>query len=443
MLENVSKIIKDRSRSWRQNRIANRADFHTKRVPDELHGDVVLIVDDLDALGMDTLDRIHPIVKTGPDYGVYTLLTSNHHATAAARKVLEFIPAVIELKLSESMNSCMNKWNQEDVPSIPGRGLVSASGTGAARKQDLDQFQKLPPPSAHHIMFATPRKMSAGDTEMKIGDYSRESNALWETCAAAPRTPTLPDRAYLKDYTSADTADRDLVVGVRQVDLSPQIWNTRNDYFLVCLGSPKAGKTTLLHTLCYQLARQQEINPVDLKPYVFIVSRKTTLVNIVPDGEYTMYANTIANGNSALASVAGKLPAPVNVGALNQDELARYQAEQRSKEIREVFVVIDDIEFAEGLDFSILEPLLPHAQSTGLRVVFTYTPQQRGYGTVTNFVNSFKSLPAAALILSTDESVIDVWAKQRGCQRDPGRATYVQAGETPALIQVPLTGPES
>ena len=295
-------------------------------------------------------------------------------------------------------------------------------------------MDQLPPPSALHIMFGQPNKNKETEAEQKISDYAEETNRRWADHKAAPRTPTLPAKVALPELPQS--TDQTVTLGIKQVDLSYQTWNTRTDPFLVCLGSPKSGKTTALATICRQLAHQQRINTPELKPYVLILSRKNTLLEIVDPGENTAWTNNIEEANEALHHLTRLLPETPATKGRSQAEIAESLLQRTEQARREFFVIIDDLESADTLDFGLLTPHLPFAETTGLRIAFTHTPRQGGYGPFTNFINAFKTLPTSTLLLSTDPALIDIWAKQRGCYRDPGRAMLLQTDQHPTLIHI-------
>ena len=345
--------------------------------------------------------------------------------------------AILELKLDDKTNSDMPKWNQSDVPPTPGRGLVTAIGVGIPPEQIDKEDTKMDMPVCNHMIFAQPFKSEPGSLEEHITQYTQRVNTTWSQHRSAPKTPILPDRIALADI-AAPLAAEALLAGVRQVDLEPQIWDTTVTHHLACLGLPKSGKTALLATLCSQLDAQQKTLPDDLKPYVLIISPNRTLSGIVAEGLRTEWTLSAAKADNLLTTFLAQLPQSKNIDDMTQTEYMEYQAQSRGQRIREHFVIIDDLHV---LNLPIFDKLLTEAdraESTGLRIAFTFTPAQMGITPSKRFVEAFKTLSAAAILLNTDEGHHGIWGKERGARREPGRGIYLTANER-MLIQVPLT----
>ncbi|MGH8876397.1 MAG: type VII secretion protein EccCb, partial [Stackebrandtia sp.] len=392
------------------------------RIPAEIAGDVVLIIDGWGALrdsdeSMELEDMLMEISGRGPALGVHTVITAVNSVQVRSRVSASF-GGRIELKLTDPFDSGIDRKTAESLPKdVPGRALLSDEMFGHVALPRIDG------------------KTDIDDLPDAMAALTREVNKRWEV-AAVPPVRVLPHLVTLDELVPpAVPQERDdfamaPVVGVSERDLGSARIDFDVDPHLVILGDPQTGKSTCLRTIMRQLTRRPSsevgISLVDL--------RRTHLEEVPP--EYLLTYNTSVahaaqNAHELANSLKERMPGP--------DVTPRQLRERSWWTGLEVFVVVDDYDMvvtSQGNPLMPLLELLPQGRDLGFHLILARRTGGAARAMFEPILQSVTDSAAPGLMFSGDRMEGRLINGTVPRQLPPGRALLTRRGEPVEPVQV-------
>lgn len=382
--------------------VAGRNDEEkVRRVVDEVLGIVdrrrafpartVLVVDGWHSLTAadskleDVKDALASIAAEGPAAGVHLVVTTQRW-NAIRPNVRDLIGTRVELKLTEPMDSLLDRKLQEKLPVAPGRGITAAGKSmlvAATSKEDI----------AHIAAQA------AGQTPV-------------------PELKVLPTRIAVDELVPLVPAERRgrIVLGIGGRDVGPV---THDRQHLLAVGASGSGKSTLVETAIGALSAM----PRERARMVLIDPRRTHLVH----ADHPMVAAYGGSTDAAKAAVTdtattltSRLPGP----GITAEQLAARSWWDGP----DIYVVIDDLELVGDDNLRPLVPLIPHAHDIGLHIIAARKFGGTGRALLAPFLSTLKDqLPDVVLFSGTkDEGAL---FGVRPLPLRPGRGIFVRDNE--------------
>lgn len=387
--------------------VAARTDEEkVRRVVDEVLGIVdkrrafpartVLVVDGWHALVApdskleDLKDALAAIAAEGPAAGVHLIVTTQRW-NAIRPNVRDLIGTRLELKLTESMDSLLDRKLQEKLPAAPGRGIIAGGKSmliAATAKEDIA-----------HIA----------------------SQAAGQTPVAALKV--LPERIAVDDLSVPENKRGRILLGVGGRDIAPV---TLDRQHLLAVGASGAGKSTLINTVIAALSR----TPRNAARMVIIDPRRSHLRS-ADHSMVAAYGGSPDAVKSALADTAttlsARLPGP--------DITAEQLAERNWWSGPDIYVVIDDLELVGEDSLRPLLPLIPHAQDIGLHIVAARKFGGTARALLGPFLSAVKDqLPDVVLMSGTREE--GALFGVRPLTLRPGRGIFIRDNEQLGPIHI-------
>lgn len=382
--------------------VAARTDGEkVRRVVDEVLGIVdkrrafpartVLVVDGWHSLVAndskleDVKDVLATIAAEGPAAGVHLVVTTQRW-NAIRPNVRDLIGTRLELKLTEPMDSLLDRKLQEKLPAAPGRGITAGGKSmliAATAKEDI----------AHIAAQA------AGQTPV-------------------PRLKVLPERVAADELAAVVPEARRgrIVLGIGGRDVEPI---TLDRQHLLAVGASGSGKSTLVNTAVATLARM----PREQGRMVVIDPRRAHL-RCADHPMVAAYGGSTDAAKAALADTAttltARLPGP--------DTTAEQLAARNWWQGPDIYVVIDDLELVGEDNLRPLLPLIPHAHDIGLHIIAARKFGGTGRALLGPFLSSLKDqLPDVVLMSGTKEE--GALFGVRPMPLRPGRGVLVRDNE--------------
>lgn len=463
VLNHVRSIIRARTSRWAVEGIHGAAAWRRGRFGPELgvpgcgpepvdvdgYGDVFLVIDNADTFAKeypDRLDTLLSISQTGPGAGVHLVMTVRSWNAPAMYKFMDSTPVRYELRLGEVNNTQMGPDAARAVPNFPGRGLIAASGRGQVRRDSMGaSTESIPPPKAHHILFAAPQMVAAG-VRCDTVRSAEIVNARHRGRGAARPLPVLPDRIEFADLP-APVGSQALALGLRESDQLTQVWSPEQDSHLVVLGEPNCGKASALAVLGRQLQHRIQTSTPQTKPVVVVFDLAQDLLGIVPDADRYVYQGQQVP--EAVEFVRGLLADRQSDEVLTQEQLLARRHSGGRFTGPEIFVVIAGLTQmvdAYGDPFADLPPRtgqpappsLLKAAALGAQVGFHVLVSRTAEPAVLQtrgILPAVRQAGCPVLLMSSDESMINIVGKTRGQKLRPGRGLWLGSDDR-MMIQV-------
>ena len=362
----------------------------TRRVIDEVISildaprPAMLVVDGWHALDEDLREPLARIASEGPDAGIHLVVTTQRWS-AIRPNVRDLIGTRLELRLTEPMDSLINRKSQEKLPAIPGRGLT---------------------PDGKTVQLA----YTSGEDIAHLAASTDQ--------APVERLRVLPEAV---DTQSLLDGQR-IPLGIGGANLEP-VYSSGH---VLVIGAGGCGKSTFIASAIAAVEHmgRERARMVVLDPRRAHLGRaREEMV-----AAYAASASAIEQAAKSLAvTLQSRLP-----GA----EVTPQQLRERSWwSGPELYLIIDDYELVGEEPLRPLVELLPHARDIGLHVVAA-----RKFGGVSRalfgpFLTGLKDLHPDVLVMdgTRDEGAI---FGVRPTPQQPGRATWVR-GEPRGTIQLP------
>lgn len=334
----------------------------------------------------DLRDPLSRIASEGPAAGVHLVVTTQRWS-AVRVGVRDLIGTRLELKLTEPMDSLIDRKAQSNLPSRPGAGLTPQGKTMA--------IARTSPQDLAYVVQAT---------------------------ASQPRVPALK---MLPAHVEVDPLLQtgSLPLGVGGPRLEPIYCNSGH---LLAIGSGGSGKSTIIASAI----RAIETMPREKARMVILDPRRAHLGRANDDmvAFYAASASAIAEGVRALCvTLNARLPA----GDISPQQLAARSWWDGP----DIYLVIDDLDLVGDAVLRDVVDLLPHASDIGLHVLCARKLSGVSRALYGGFLGAVKDLHPDVLVLdgNRDEGVL--FGVRPGPQA-PGRATLVQAGEIIGTVQL-------
>ena len=389
--------------------VAGRGDEEkVKRVVDEVLGIVdkrrafpartVLVVDGwhsliaADSKLEDLKDALATIAAEGPAAGVHLVVTTQRW-NAVRPNVRDLIGTRLELKLTEPMDSLLDRKLQEKLPAAPGRGITAAGKS---------------------MLIAATAKEDIAHIAAQAADQT-----------PVPKLKVLPARIAIDELAQSVPAERDgrILLGIGGRDVEPVTFDRQH---LLAVGASGAGKSTLVATVIGQLATM----PRERARMVVIDPRRTHLRH-ADHPMVAAYGGSTDAAKAALADTAttltGRLP--------GSDITAEQLAARNWWTGPDIYVVVDDLELVGEENLRPLLPLIPHAHDIGLHIIAARKFGGTGRALLAPFLSALKDqLPDVVLFSGTkDEGAL---FGVRPLPLRPGRGIFVRDNEQIGPIHI-------
>jgi S-DNA-T family DNA segregation ATPase FtsK/SpoIIIE len=413
IISEVERIRRSRLRHWEQAGLdlaAFRAGKfahgrhveHFADVPDDGHGDVFLVVDNIRALQNDFADlhdRVTSLIADAANYGIH-LMVSNDQWISIRPALLAKLGSRIELRMADPVESTMgDREAARRIPEQAGRALHRGG---------------------RHMLVAVPQADGA-EFAGGVPPTAAAVAAAWQRRIVAPAPPLqmLPAEIAYHDLPPAPPAT--LKLGMGESEMSTAAVDLTVSPHFLAVGSSKCGRSTVLKTLCAAIT--EIFTPEQAQVVLFDPNYQ--LADAVDPAYLKVYAHTISEVSAASAAIAQRLndrrPPPGTAPA----ELARWRYPGARW-----FVVVDDLNVLTppGTNQSALFSLvagIESGQQLGVHMLASH--QINGWfatGSVNRVVRAMNNVGAGVLVMDGDKAdkiIEDV----RAAPRVPGRGELV------------------
>ncbi|MGY4712629.1 type VII secretion protein EccCb, partial [Mycolicibacterium sp. CBM1] len=389
------------------------------------HGEVFLVIDNLYAFGRDNTDQFNTrnplladvteLANTGLAHGIHVVITTpNWMEVPLAMR--DGLGLRLELRLPDPRDSNVRvpdslRRPAESVPhDQPGRGLTMAG---------------------EHFLFAEP-------------DPARipAINARYPGMQAPP-VRLLPADLEPGAVAPVYRGGERLVLGQREADLSPVVYDFAEHPLLAVFGDSKSGKTTLLRHLIRTIRENTDAEDVAFT----VFDRRLHLVDepLFADNEYNANLDRVT---PAVLGLANLLEARRPPAGLSPAELSgwNYRAEGGSAHTH--YLIVDDVDqipdgpalsgpYAGHRPWTPLLGLLSAARDLGLRVIVTGHASGSGHALMTNpLLRRMSDLQAAVLMLSGNPADSAKIRGHRFGRKPAGRAILLGDDDTAEHLQL-------
>lgn len=430
VVSEVERIVAFRRRqwaSWGENGI-DLTKFRTLKfgsvkgeAPDDGHGDVFLIVDNIRALQQqddmfDVHERLVKLAGESLNFGVHLIVANDQWITIKNESKLG---ARIELRMADSTDSKMG--DREAAKQVPedqkGRGLVKGG---------------------NHLLVAVPYLRQFADTGTEIAATEATAAAVadrWSQLgfAHAPKLQQLPAEISYNQLPAAPSGV--LKIGIGEREMTTVGLDLRLTPHTYCVGTTQSGRTLFLKTVC--AAIMETYTPEQAQVIQF--DPDLSLADSI-DGRYrTVYATTGDEIHAAAQAIAQKIDEerrpPRN---LSPEQLAAWNPVRPKW-----FILVDDLNLLTpaGSMQSAMQPLVSSietARKLDLHVIATSTSENwYAKGRQNKVIVAMDTGGASVVVLDGDKSqqIVD---QVRPAARIPGRAELYIRKRGSQLIQIAL-----
>lgn len=346
VVSEVERILKERVRSWELAGV-DLEEFRARKfagkpgeVPEDGHGDVFLIVDNLGGLKEQDLELHARIVAMGSgsalNYGVHLLVTNDQWMTTNVT-LKEKFGTRVELRVQSATESeAGDRVMAAKVPEQPGRGLTKSKG------------------KVLHFLTGVP----AAAPVLGSGGYSlealRQSCALiaqrWSALGVAP-APTLPTLPAEVGYAElGDVPAGTLKLGVGEEALATVGVSLAQCPHFYTVGSAQSGRTTVLKTLITSI--QRSFTAEEAKIVAFDVGLE---LGAFIDPEYlAFYSSDVQQIGEAAKMLAARATERTPPADASPEDRARWRFSGPR-----YFIVIDDFTLLNASGFSSVSVVAP------------------------------------------------------------------------------------
>lgn len=450
IINHLSELLRRREREWGAAGVFSVDEWRERRfggaqaeVPDDGYGDVVFVIDGAEKLFESAPELKEEVLKlcgAGPPYGINVVLTYNSWNSKGMHSFAERIRNIYELKLGEVTDSRMGRSSAEAVPAMPGRGLISASGEGAARRDDIaaayGSQKSIPRDAADHILFGAPAVATAGAPVALTMGGAAAINERFAGFRPAPAIPALPERISFADLETPPAGS--LVLGMRESDLRAQLWTPARDGHLFVLGEGEAGKSTTLRVIGMQLdAWKANADPAE-KPVIMVFDSRHSLLGTVPTADHYVYdRQQVPEAIKFLGELVGSRSGGE---VLDQQALLQRQATGGGGFTGpRIFVLIDNYtDFVDGYadPFELFERAADLGAGIGVHFIVSRLADQNAHGSAPRGLMASLGRQAPVLLMSSDPDMANLVGRRRGQRLPAGRGLYIHRDQQ-MMVQVP------
>ncbi len=434
----VEKLLRSRERQWDIDGLdittfrARKFGPHPAEVPEDDHGDVFLIVDNVAGLknfSLDLHDRVVRLADGALAYGIHLMVT-NDGWMSIKPALADKLGSRIEHRLSQPVDSkTRDKDLARKMPDLPGRAL---------------QHNGL------HMQMAVP--YGHRETVDKEGEALATQGAVAQIAKAwldrgfgkRREVKMLPDRIAYAELSPAPKGT--LKLGLGQNELSTVgIDLTRWAHFWGA-GSTQSGRSTLIRTLLKSIT--ETFDPPNFaapsldQAQIILFEADYNVIDSFDERYKVAYANTPAEIHEICKGVAAKMEQRRPPSELSDREKSRWRPSSPR-----VFVVVDDLDqlstVTAGSRMSALQPLvgaIARGRQIGFHVLAaTQADQFFRTGKSNKVLQAMDEAGASVLILDSDKREIYV-SDVKGDSRRPGRGQFWTRKDS-QLVQVAETLP--
>lgn len=434
VVSEVERLLKDRVRNWELAGI-DLDEFRARKFagkpgefPDDGHGDVFLIVDNLGGLKEQDFELHARIVAMGTgsalNYGVHLLVTNDQWMTANVTLKDKF-GTRIELRVQSATDSeAGDRDKAKKVPEQPGRGLTSSRG------------------KVLHFLTGVPAASVVLGSGVGSADYGQD--VVQQTCALiaqrwsalgvapAPTLPTLPAEVGYAEL--GDVPRGVLKLGVGEQALETVGVNLAECPHFYTAGSAQSGRTTVLKTLIASI--QQSFTPEDAQIIAFDVGLE--LEAFIDPAYLAFYSSDAQQIGAAAKKLAAKFAERTPPADANREERARWRFSGPR-----YFIVIDDFTLLNVPGYSSmslvapLEPVIARGRQIGVHLLVASAIKNWMSSTGGNkIISGMSAAGAGVLILDGERSDGPIVDGIRAVPRAPGRGELIYPKGGRQVIQV-------
>lgn len=435
VVSEVERILRNRQRDWARwvdpgardghsgldllSFRANKFGPNKRPVPEDGHGDVFLIVDNMTAIKTEMLDlhdRIHALTQGALNFGVHVILGAD---TWMELKAEAKLAAKVELRLAEYSDSRMDRAAAKNVPDHQkGRGLVKSGNDMLVAVPYVAQFAEM-------------------DTEVAATNATAELVAhkwLERGFGRAPQLQQLPAEIAFADLDPLPaTAPRHgLRIGIGEREMSTAWLDLDLNPHAYCAGTSKSGRTVFLRTVC--AAIMETYTPQEAQVIMF--DPEFSIGDALSKEYRTVWVTEHQKIHQAAEQIAQRLE-----GRRPPEDLEPEQLRDWNPQRPKWFIIVDDLTLLSpaGATTTLLQPLVPAAETArnlDLHIIAALASDDwYARGGANKLVAAMTRGGASVVVLDGDTKnvIID---KVRPASRIPGRAElYLRKGGG-QLIQI-------
>ncbi|MEU7361762.1 type VII secretion protein EccCa [Streptomyces olivaceoviridis] len=317
------------------------------RFPEDLHGDVFLVIDGWTILRQDFFELAQTVTQLaarGLAYGLHLMVASPRWADFQSA-LRDQIASKFELRLGDPVDSILGMRAAQEVPRIAGRGMTE---------------------DKHHFLTALPRI----DGNASVADLGEGTQALitavneaWDG-PSAPAVRMLPATLTARELPPAEGIR--IPLGVEENELEPFWHDFDTNPHLIVIGDTESGKTNLLR----HLARSIVSRHGSREALFAMVDLRRELYDSVPEEYQLSYSVSLDAVREMIAAAADAIKARVPGPEITPDRLR----ERDWWSGPQVFLVIDDYDLlgTGGYGPSPFDPILEylsHGAEIGLHLI--------------------------------------------------------------------------
>lgn len=435
VLAELERLLRFRKRSWEEAGLDldefRARKFGTKggAVPEDHHGDVFLVVDNLAVLQVDfdTNERFMNLIESAMNYGIHIIASAESWNVMKSRTKNKF-GTKIELRLSNPTESEMgDRMAAQRIPATqPGRAMA---------------------PGGKHMLLGVPAASSTALGTEQLGADVLGGEALEATVASiaqawqrrgampAPTLQVLPAAIGFADLPAA--AAGVLAVGLGESEMAAVGIDLNEAPHFCAVGAAGCGRSTFLKTAI--AAIKATFSPQDAKILVFDVGMGLTEAY---DPEYMLAYETelgaikgyAEDPDKGLLAVARKRRPPKD---LDRIAMMRWQTDEPR-----LFLIVDDLHLlnpagGRPLLEPIAKPVLLAGRRLRIHMIATTTLGPSWYGMSSGAVfSALKDGGMGTLVMDGENEAIVPGVK--AAPRPPGRGELLYRKGGRQLMQVAL-----
>jgi S-DNA-T family DNA segregation ATPase FtsK/SpoIIIE len=437
VVSEVERILRNRKRDWTRwvepgapegqtgldlSRFRARKFGPNRRpVPEDGHGDVFLVVDNITAIKTELPlihDRINALADGALNFGVHVIISNDSWMGMKAEPKLS---SKVELRLANHNDSLMDRPLAKTVPDDQkGRGVVKPG---------------------KHMLVAVPYVSQYAEVGGEVAATEATAALVAQKWAQrgfgpAPRLQQLPAEVTFAELEPLPaTAPRHaLRIGVGERDMSTA-WLDLDLYpHAFCTGTTKSGRTVFLHTVC--AAIMETYTPEQAGVVMF--DPEFSIGHALTDQYRSVWLTDVDKIGKAAGALAQQLETRRPPEGLDPRQLRNWKP-VRAK----IFILIDDLEALSpnGPTTTVLQPLLSAVASAGtldLHVIASVNSENwYSRGGSNKLIQAMQRGGSSVLVLDGDrkEVIVD---SVRPAARIPGRGELYLRKAGGQLVQIAL-----
>ncbi len=430
MVRKMVTIIEERELLFRERGIDSMAAYRERRLkgefPEQLYGDVFLVIDDLAQLLNEfpqVNDDILAIVSTGLAYGVHVILATNRWADIRS-KLRDNIGARLELRLNDPIETDIGKAAAKMLTAAtPGRGLT---------KEGLQFQTALPVPGADS---GTGQGIS---DQRALEALVRRARSAWQG-PLAPPIRMLPTIVTWKDLPPPGPSEPPGVpIGLEELQLDPLYIDLigSGPHFII-MGDTECGKTSLLRA--WMRGLELRYSPEQVR--FGIIDLRKTLLDMAESPNLFAYAYTPQMAKTNVDRLKQELETRRSTDAEVSIQVLRNPKTWTGPHY---FLFVDDYESVlspTGNPLAPLADMLLQARDIGFHLVLARRVGGAARQAVEAIFQRLREMSTPGLIMNGDPQEGTLLGTQKAAPLPPGRGYLVRRNQRTTLVQTVLAEP--